>query len=61
MEIDDEMKEAIAEIRETAISIHGVLAMIGSGRITDIQGLVLIAGYCRRLNAAVDILRRHGV
>lgn len=59
--INEEILEAIAEIREMSVAIHGALAMIGSKKITDVQGLIMIAGYCRRLNAAVDILKRLGI
>lgn len=60
-EINDVIREGVAEIRNASISIHGIMQMVAKGRVSEAQGLVLIAGENRRIDAALNFLKREGL
>lgn len=59
--INDVIRTGVAEIRNASISIHGVMKMIAKERVSEAQGLVLIAGENRRIDAALNFLKREGL
>lgn len=55
------VREAVAEIRNASLSIHSTLYLVARGKVNEAQALVLVACQNRRIDSALNFLKREGL